>query len=684
MQKSDYRIALFLFGLLTAVYWATFGGHTYSPDEEMIYYVTEGIIERGSLTVPVKTETSSISTGARGADGKNYAITGILPSILAIPFYLIGRLVAQIFPSGFQAYWTRFFVDSFNAPVGGAISGLFYLTGRQFGYRPSTSLFLSLSLGLSTFIHIYARTFFSEPLVTLWILLGIYSAFSYRNSLSVKWITILGLALGLAVATKPQAAIAGIAFVIYLLCASLKDYSGWKDRINWLIKTALFGILGAIFPITLVLLYNYVRFRNPFETGYTAILPMSYFQGAGLEAIYGFLFSSGKSFFLYAPPAIMGLLGTKSLFRSRPLETILLWSINLVHLLFYSFFFVVWWGGGCWGPRYLTYIIPSMLLPAGAFLESNEVRRAFRFALSASLFIIGLIVQAGAILVNFNTYYNLDFGPYHSLYSVGWDSILFNPKYSPVIGHWKYWIERYRAWRLYNQALAKYADESYTFRGAFYGTEVESLNPYGGWTGGPVVIATYVVPKMSFEVQIIYFRPEREGVPQDGPIMWLNDELISGKIINIGGGRYEIGATFSKDGIKKLPIIMKIEAPLWSPAELGLSGDARRLGIFIESISVKVDGKNLKYEPNMPLFDTLPISIHREWDGYSSWWFWRADLPHLVDTWWWYVNVVGLLPQQVRAVQLVGAMTILSIATVSSCGLGKEMLKFYKNLGGAI
>ncbi|MCS6964997.1 MAG: glycosyltransferase family 39 protein, partial [Thermoflexus sp.] len=289
MEKSDYRIALFLFGLFTAIYWATFGGHTYSPDEEMIYYVTEGIIERGSLAVPAKTETSSISTGARGADGKNYAITGILQSLLAIPFYLIGRIVADIFPAGFQAYWTRFFVNSLNGLVGGAIVGLLYLSGRWLGYQHLTSLFLSISIGLSTFIHIYSRTFFSEPLVTLWLLLSIYAAFSYRRSSRPGWGVILGLALGLAVATKPQASIAGISFVIYLIIVSIKDYSEWKYRLVWLRNITLYSIIGAAVPIVLVLLYNYIRFRNPFETGYTAILPLSYFRGAGLEAIYGFL-----------------------------------------------------------------------------------------------------------------------------------------------------------------------------------------------------------------------------------------------------------------------------------------------------------------------------------------------------------------------------------------------------------
>lgn len=672
LNKIDYRISLSIFGIFVALYWATFGGHTYSPDEEMLYYVTEGIVERGSFEIPPRTETSSVSTGARGADGRNYAITGILQSLLAIPFYLIGRVVATVFAPAFQTYWTRFFVCLLNGVVGGATVSIMYLTGRKFRYQPLTAMFLSFSFGLATFFNVYSRTFFSEPLVTFWLLLAIYASLSYRFSSTMRWGVLLGLALGLSIATKPQSIIAWPAFVIYLLAVSFKDHIK-KARLIWLGKTVLFGITGAFAPIMLVLIYNYIRFRNPLETGYTAILPPSYFQGAGLEAVYGFLFSPGKSFFLYAPPTILGLMGTKILFKRYPLETLLLWILNIIHLIFYSFFFVVWFGGGCWGPRYLTYIVPSMLLPAGAYLESEEKTRNFRKLVFILLFIIGFLVQFGAILTNFNTYYNLDFGPHHSLHAVGWDSILFNPKYSPVVGHWHFWKARYQQWKQYYQNLIRLGPNRYTFKGGFYGTEVPDLAPYGGWTSGPVAIITYAIPKKSMLVSVVYSRPLKDGIPQDEPIFSIDDQQIESTTVNLDSktGRYKSTISINSTKIAKFPVIIKFTTALWSPADVGISGDARKLGIFIEHISVNVDGIELQFEKDLPVFEPIPVNTSRPWDGYASWWFWRADLPHLVDTWWWYVSVVGLLPYQIPWIWIVGGIIISFIGGFSLCKLIK-------------
>ena len=130
--KKDSKIAWALVGLFIAFYWATFGGHTYSPDEEMLYYVIEGIVERQSFAVPAASATTSLSAGPRGVDGNNYAITGVLQSILAIPLYLLGKGVSEAFQPIFRPFWTRFFVCLFNGIIGGMTVSLMYLVSRNF------------------------------------------------------------------------------------------------------------------------------------------------------------------------------------------------------------------------------------------------------------------------------------------------------------------------------------------------------------------------------------------------------------------------------------------------------------------------------------------------------------------------------------------------------------------------
>ena len=49
--RQDRQIARALFCTFTVLYLLMFGGHTYAPDEEMLDYVTQGIVERGSTAI---------------------------------------------------------------------------------------------------------------------------------------------------------------------------------------------------------------------------------------------------------------------------------------------------------------------------------------------------------------------------------------------------------------------------------------------------------------------------------------------------------------------------------------------------------------------------------------------------------------------------------------------------------
>ena len=130
-------------------------------------------------------------------------------------------------------------------------------------------------------------------------------------------------------------------------------------------------------PVLVVLGYNYIRFGSLFETGATIKMSLERraFKGTPLVGLYGLLFSAGRGLFIYAPLTILGLAGTRKLAKRHGPETWLLWLLILIHVAFYAFWGPRWFGGGSFGPRYLTYIVPAMLLPAGAFLESAAYSR---------------------------------------------------------------------------------------------------------------------------------------------------------------------------------------------------------------------------------------------------------------------------------------------------------------------
>lgn len=664
-DRTDHRIAWALFGLMTAFYWLTFGGHTYSPDEEMLYWVTESIVERGSFAVPKADGDVYLSVGATGMDGENYAITGPLQSFLAIPFYLAGRLVATAFAPWFQPIWTRLFVSALNGLVGAGTVALMYLLGRKLGYRRSTSLFLALGLGLTTFLSVYARSFWAEPLVTFWLLLAVWAAISYRSSGQKKWAILLGLVLGLCIATKPQSVIAVPAYAGYLLILMMKDHTDWRTRLRWFGETAIWCVLGGLLPLLLVFGYNYVRFGMILETGYTEKIPLAQraFIGTPLIGLYGFLFSAGKSFFLYAPLTILGMVGTRALAKRHKPETWLLWFLILSHLLFYITWKARWYNGGSWGPRYLTYIIPLALLPAGAFLESGAHSRRLRLSLASLFFLIGLFVQTGAIVTNENSYYNQKFPE-----GVGMNNIFYDPNYSPVWGHWTLWSERYEMWKEYRSALEEHRDAKYAFSGWLQTVEVEDLAPFGRWTKGWVAVDTYSLPEQSLDVTVTYWRPLDDGVPQE-PLVFSMDglELESSTTALDDGesGRHADTVSVLPQQIATFPPRIVFDSTLWSPAAVGISADGRDLGVFLESISVQVDGREMQTGQQGTLFTRIPLDASRQWHKRSFGWFYWADVPHLADTWWWYVSVTGFLPNQVRTVQWVGLLAIGLIGSAS-------------------
>ena len=111
-----------VFWLCFAWYVFTASGHTYSPDEETMYAVTRAIIHTGQVNIV--TDGSEAMASLRSSPIGAVAPYGILPSLLAIPFYLIGLLVS---PNA-TTHWdmTHLLVSLCNAPISAGCVALLY------------------------------------------------------------------------------------------------------------------------------------------------------------------------------------------------------------------------------------------------------------------------------------------------------------------------------------------------------------------------------------------------------------------------------------------------------------------------------------------------------------------------------------------------------------------------------
>ncbi|MCP4537086.1 MAG: phospholipid carrier-dependent glycosyltransferase [Chloroflexi bacterium] len=644
-KKSDIRLALALFCLLTCLYWLTGSAHTSIADEETMYIVTESLVERGTFAQLVhEPEGSAPRVVAQGRDGHLYAVTGPLQSLLAVPFYLMGAWVAQAFPPPFYEYFTRFFVCFFNAPVCGATAALLYLFGIDLGYRRRTALFVTLTFGLSTIAWPYARTFYAETLLTFWLVLTAWAAYRYTQSKSWGWMALVGIAMGLGMATKYVMIIASPVFVLYLL-TGLREQPAGRARWRWIARTALAG--GLPFAVIAGILggYNYVRFGSLLETGYTARQTFTnawLAQPMPLSSLYGFFFSSGKGFFFFSPPAILSLWGAAALFRRRRYETWLLVAVAAIYPLFYSLTTPRWHGGGNWGPRYIVCITPFLTLPIGAFLERRDLARWLRVGSATLLFVLGFWIQMSTIFVNYSTYLFSD---------IPADRQRFHPADSTLSAQWRLWPQRVSAWQEYDHDLQASGDQFYLIDGGFYDVEVPEMSPFGRWMGDSGRLRIYAQPDQALTIQIAYSRPrlaDAEITDWSGLGLVYDGVRVTSELNldneNERETQWAETLTIPAQDVYVLPGTLEMTATTWIPGEIG---DPRKLSIFVNQVKVSSDGTPLDIiTANLP--HPLPVGTANSWSWKAMFWFYDPfeATARPFDAWPWYVWTSGApLPQ---------------------------------------
>jgi len=141
--------------------------------------------------------------------------------------------------------------------------------------------------------------------------------------------------------------------------------------------------------------YNDLRFGSWFYNGKIRLATERGYHvfGNPLAGFLTLLVSPGKSVFLYSPPLVLGVLGIRRLWRRTPeLATALCFVTGLLVLFISCISFAG--GDWCWGPRYLTLLLPLWAL-AFPFALGVNVRRELAVAFIG----VGFLVQILALSV---------------------------------------------------------------------------------------------------------------------------------------------------------------------------------------------------------------------------------------------------------------------------------------------
>jgi hypothetical protein len=608
------RLPLAVFLLLAGVYLLTMSGHTYSPDEETMLAVTRALLASGSPALP--DDGAPLSALRPGLDGGRYSPYGALPSLLALPLQALGGLVA---PLGAPAadYLSRFLVTALNGPVTAATAALLAAWALRLGAARPWALGLALLYGLGTFAWPYARTFFSEPLAALLILLAAERAHAAHAKCDMQHakgggdealrsarrdLFISGLACGLLLTTRIAAGVAVPVIGLYVLSVCWRAARNGTGRRAALFASGILHFAFGLLPGLAVLAwYNLARFGTPLATGYASEAEL--FTTPLLVGLHGLLLSPGKSVLLFAPPLLLALPGAVALWRRGERGVVLLaFGLFVTHLVLYARW-SVWDGGGVWGPRFLLPVVAPLLALAAGLWRAGGGRLTAGAAAGA---LVGLVAVAGfagnlgGVLLNFGTYVVAP-SPYDKLYSLAG---------SPLVGHWRTLAER---WGRYGAAgpACRLGD-------GLHATEDPA--------GGALPRRTGAVGELRCEaVWVVFTLDDRR--PPEAPPSELR-LLLDGREVGAPppGQLREYRLLLPPGGAR-----LELAARTWNPLAAGFSDRDDELGPQLGALR----GAGAAGE-RLAVVDTavapLPQRPRPRWA-----WYYDPPNQHLVDHWAWYL-----------------------------------------------
>ncbi len=359
--RPERRIAVWLFVLVAAGFLLVQEGAITGYDGRTMYGVTEAMIERGTLAVDPELNTLP------GRGGHEYSRYGLGLSLLAAVPYLLARPFAVLAPD--PRHVLEAAVASTMPLVMGGLAAALFLLARRLGagVRPATVVAIGALAG--TFALPYGKEFFSEPFAALALVVTIERLLARRPA----W---AGLALGLAVLTRPQNA----------LFAPVAAVVAWRTQGA---RAALRLGIGLLPGVAVTLAYNWFRFGDPTKLGYEDVgMTTPFLRGAA-----GLLGEPHKSVILFAPIVLLLPAALARGWRhNRAAATLVTAQAVITFGLTATWF--AWHGGWSWGPRLL---LPAMLV-AIAFIGPwmTTLRRTRAVVL---LFAAGFLISLPALIV---------------------------------------------------------------------------------------------------------------------------------------------------------------------------------------------------------------------------------------------------------------------------------------------
>lgn len=354
--------------------------------ENSVFSLTRAIVDEHRFEI----DTFANQTSDRAYfNGKYYSDKAPLTSIVGIPSYVltkyvlkneINRTAFKFFDNGRTSlYFYKnpgifLFTAMITYTIGtsvifSALSLLvFYKILFHFFKKESHALILSFILGFATLMFPYALNVNVQPVAVFFLLLSFHFLLHEEKNNKLRYLAFAGISLGLSFTADYSIGIAAFLMVAYVLFT----------RKN-LTKTSIF-FFSFVLPLIPLFSYNYVLLNNPFtfmqkyeDSSVFSSVPKEIFNTYGflspnLGVMYQILIGFYRGLFFYYPILILSIIGLFYMRKTFKSEAILFLLIFISYVVFNSSR-ITWHGGYAFGPKYLYYTVPFLVIALGFTLK---------------------------------------------------------------------------------------------------------------------------------------------------------------------------------------------------------------------------------------------------------------------------------------------------------------------------
>ncbi|MFO7946139.1 MAG: hypothetical protein R6V19_04920 [Armatimonadota bacterium] len=238
--------------------------------------------------------------------------------------------------------------------------------------------------GLATMAWPYSKTYFSDPLSGLLVLLAVWYLWKGRENNSVGQVAAAGGVMALAMLTRHFNLLVAASLVIFLFIPHPGRKMDWKSSLKLVAAYGAVALLGALIWGW----YNWVRYGD-----FLRVVGPAYDLGLGKNppwtGMAGLLVSPGYGLIWYTPISLLAIHGYRLLWRRMPGFTLLSIFLIVFHILVYATF-VHWSGMWCWGPRFLMAVMP--LIGVGIAVALSKWEEWTVWARAATVTLVGVSV----------------------------------------------------------------------------------------------------------------------------------------------------------------------------------------------------------------------------------------------------------------------------------------------------